>query len=302
MGNENEGKKNWSFDYAYGENVEKEYPGVNISIERVTPDIARKWLEVNVDNRQKKRETIKQALENDEWILNGATIVFSYDGVLRDGQNRLYAIIESGISADSIVVRGVDPKSQITMDSGVKRTVADFLKMLGYKEPDLVGSIGVALYRSDLGGLESSLYVGSTYQTTTLGTVSFIEEINDTRIEPIRRQSANMARRHKCLRSGTVAPLLDKFRQTGDENMNEFVEQFCGRRQRCQPIQLLVDRFNAIDGDKTADIKKTTAAALIIKAWNAYMQGEEIKQLKFTRGGARPEAFPKIYGLDYQDE
>ena len=44
----------------------------------------------------------------------------------------------------------------------------------------------------------------------------------------------------------------------------------------------------------------TVMAALIIKAWNFYEQGEKPKLLKFTAGGASPEAFPQVYN-PYKD-
>ena len=41
------------------------------------------------------------------WVLNGETVCFDANGALMDGHHRLLAIIESGITIEVLVVRGV---------------------------------------------------------------------------------------------------------------------------------------------------------------------------------------------------
>jgi hypothetical protein len=38
---------------------------------------------------------------------------------------------------------------------------------------------------------------------------------------------------------------------------------------------------------------QTYRLAVIIKAWNAYRDGREVKSLRWTQGGANPEPFPE---------
>lgn len=122
------------FDYTFGEYVADRYPGVTVSIERITPSVAQSMLGANTHNRNANRfEAISKALKNGEWSLNGASIVFSDDGVLLDGQHRLMACVKTGIAFDTIVVRGIGQRQQMTMDVGTKRKVADFLKLDGYR-------------------------------------------------------------------------------------------------------------------------------------------------------------------------
>ena len=73
------------FKYTYGDDVSDIYPNVTISIERIYPDVAKRMLRANVNNRSMKRESIAKAITNEEWVLNGATVVFSDTGVLLDG-------------------------------------------------------------------------------------------------------------------------------------------------------------------------------------------------------------------------
>lgn len=292
--------ENKKFEYVYGYNIESEYPRVKMTIERITPEVATKMLKANIENRSKKREPIAHAIKNDEWILNGETIVFSWDGVLRDGQNRLIAIVEAGVPADTVVVRGVDPKSQKTMDSGVKRNVADFLKMAGYKNYTKVATIGTALCRADARGLDTfySRSGSGDLQFTTTRYLDYIEKNYATRIEPIVNISINAASQYRCVNVGTLAPLVDAFMQIDIDSANDFMKQISGEKAQCQPVQKLVQRLYETSSNKQTSIAQTTIAAWIIKTWNAYMQGSELPFLRYTRGGAKREQFPQIYGLN----
>lgn len=291
---------NEKFEYVYGYNIENEYPRVKITIERITPEVARKMLETNIENRPKKREPIAHAIKNGEWMLNGETIAFSWDGVLRDGQNRLMAIVEAGLPADTVVVRGVDPESQKTMDSGVKRQVGDFLKMAGYKNYTKVATIGMALCRADARGLDTfySRAGNGDQPFTTTGYLDYIEKNYTSRIEPIVNISMNAASQFRSVRLGTLAPLVDAFMQVDIDSANDFMKQVSGEKTQCQPVQKLVQRLYETGKNKQTSVTQTTIAAWIIKTWNAYMQGDELTFLRYTRGGASKEQFPQIYGLN----
>ena len=289
---------NEKYAYVYGDNVENEYPLVTVSIERITPDVASKMLEANTENRDKKRELISQAIKNGEWMLNGETIVFSYDGVLRDGQNRLMGIVEAGIPADTVVVRGVEPASQKTMDSGVKRYVRDFLKMAGYKRYSRVATIGMALCRVDKYGLESAYYKQANQKFTTTQYLDYIEKNYEERILPIVGIAQSTADAFKCVRLGTLAPLVDAFWRIDPESATDFCKQVYGVNTQCQPVQKLTQRLNDADKNKQTTLAQPTISAWFIKTWNAYMQGYEISFLRYTRGGASKEQFPQIYGIN----
>lgn len=106
------------------------------TIEIVTVAMAKEWLGVNVINRKiKGRHTLRlaSALTKDEFEINGDTIRFNINGELIDGQNRLMAIIESGVPLQCIVVRGLPLTAQSTIDHGVPRSTADSLHMSGIK-------------------------------------------------------------------------------------------------------------------------------------------------------------------------
>lgn len=77
----------------------------------VTPQMAKMWLDLhNTDNfRKPTNSSIDQYAEDmrdGRWQLNGESIVFSDDGVLLNGQNRLYACVRSQANVHINVVVG----------------------------------------------------------------------------------------------------------------------------------------------------------------------------------------------------
>lgn len=285
------------FDYVYGKNVERDYPQITITIEEINKATADAMLETNIENRNAKREPIAKDLENGDWEINGATIVFDKLGILRDGANRLRAISKTGVPAVTIVVRGVESKAQLTMDSNVKRTVNDFLVMRGYAEATTVGAIGAALLRKDKYGIERVFHKANGEEVSTREVVNYIADIYDERIEPIRNEVRQTSRAAK-VGTGVLGVLADEFRKAGGDEWIHFFRQMRLVEPQCQPVQVLTKRLLDDAADLSKKMLPKAKAAIIIKAWNAYMKGAEIGSLKYRNGGANPEDFPKII-LDF---
>ena len=287
-----------SFPYVYGENIENLYPSVRITIERITPETAEEMLLTNIGNRDPKREPLEKAIANDEWELNGATIVFDENGNLTDGQNRLRACVRTGIPIVTIVVRGIRRSAQITMDSGVKRQLNDYLKMNGFKNDTTVGSIGRGLVYMDQFGIDGALQRTAGRDYTTKAFYDFICKNYESRIEPL-LSDVMSARARTGVKSKTLGMLFDTFKKAGDENYEEFVGQLLDRKPACTAVRVLKQKLSLNKDRKNEKAPDIVIAAWFIKAWNAYMLGEEIYQLRFTRGGAHPESFPEVFlGFD----
>lgn len=106
----------------------------NVVIMEITPRVAGEFLKRNTANRANKKKKIAQytqSIVDRKWMLNGEPIIFDSDGVLRNGQNRLMAVVKANKSIWSYVVFGVDPKSFQTMDTGCARTASDALGIEG---------------------------------------------------------------------------------------------------------------------------------------------------------------------------
>lgn len=102
----------------------------------ITPAIADEMLKLNLNNRNirpKHVSMLAAAILRGEWRLNGASIVFDEHGHLLDGQHRLRAVIESGVSIETIIVRGVPRSVMPTIDTGSRRGAADTLTLNNFR-------------------------------------------------------------------------------------------------------------------------------------------------------------------------
>jgi predicted protein tyrosine phosphatase len=120
----------------------------------ITPDVAARLLAVtNTGNRRIKRAKIADYVRDmaaGKWTPESASLKWSWDKVLLDGQNRLLAAVEADVPFGSLVQTGLDPESQSNMDSGAPRTVADVYRLHGLQaDPNNVAAAASLRYRYD---------------------------------------------------------------------------------------------------------------------------------------------------------
>lgn len=105
---------------------------MEMSYELITPEIAANLLETNIANRNISKGTVTAYVNDmisgnwDETV--GVAISIDEDGILRDGQHRLTAIVESGISIRMWVCRNVS--SDGIYDNNRKRSNSDQLMIM----------------------------------------------------------------------------------------------------------------------------------------------------------------------------
>jgi len=104
--------------------------GPQITVEQVTPELARAWLGANVGNRPASSAHVaklERATREGKWKMTGDPIRFSSGGSLLDGQHRLNAILQSGETVPCVVMRGLDESIFDVLDSGKSRQKSDVL-------------------------------------------------------------------------------------------------------------------------------------------------------------------------------
>jgi len=88
--------------------------------------------------RRRRSRAIGEAYARDmvagHWPFTGDAIRFDIDSNLIDGQHRIKAIIESGVTLPFVLVFGLDPKTKHALDMGRKRSAADVLALKGYTQ------------------------------------------------------------------------------------------------------------------------------------------------------------------------
>lgn len=116
----------------------------------VTPALAKSWLHHNNRNRPLRKHVVNMYARDMTaglWLQTGDPIRFAVDGTLVDGQHRLHAIAQSGVSAVLPVLRGVSVEAQRVMDCGAKRKDADQLRISGIAHASARCAWAFAIYK-----------------------------------------------------------------------------------------------------------------------------------------------------------
>lgn len=125
----------------------------------VTPEMAKRWLEKhNHRNRSIRGRNVRllaAEMQRGRFAVNGDPIRFDTNRELLDGQHRLAAVVESGITLkNQLVVCNLDPGVMETIDTGAKRRLSDQLKINGVANAVVVAAaarICVCIEHGDLG-------------------------------------------------------------------------------------------------------------------------------------------------------
>lgn len=129
-----------------------------LEFEVVTPAQAMEWLETcNTQNRPITDNVVRQYardMAEGRWVESTTPIKFDWDGVLLDGQHRLWACAESGREIRFLVARGVDPREREVQDIGRKRSVRDILVIGG----EAAGNLEVAIANRMVEGFRTGFY------------------------------------------------------------------------------------------------------------------------------------------------
>lgn len=96
----------------------------------VTPTLAGQLLNANTGNRRLRKDHVHdlaQRMRRGEWRLSPEAISFDVNGRLIDGQHRLNAIVDSGVTCRMLVVFDAPAESFAVIDQGIRRSIADVL-------------------------------------------------------------------------------------------------------------------------------------------------------------------------------
>ena len=264
----------------------------------IEPDWAARILESNDNNRHynpasKNAQALRSALLNGEWEFNGDAIRIDSNGRLIDGQHRLNAVIQTGIPIDTLLIEGLAPSSQITMDTGKKRTTRDYLTMRGEKNVVILAALIPRALVRDKHGVESGLS-GARYPQSIAEELAYLEQrphLRDVAKETARLKSLDMP-----LSPSLVAYFIDTFRAIEPEDADFFMQRLADSvgLNLGSPILALRTALRKNNEAKHNKANDRFVAALVIKAWNKFRMGEEAHFLTFRVGGANPEKFPEV--------
>ena len=112
----------------------KPSPELVTTLEQITPAVARQYLARNVGNRPSSPTWVEQLAKmiiDGDWKLTHQGIAFNCDGTLKDGQQRLMAVVRAGRAVPMLVTRGLPNESMPIIDIHRRRTDVDALRIMG---------------------------------------------------------------------------------------------------------------------------------------------------------------------------
>lgn len=272
------GKQRRPRSSSYGKETE-------MKLEDITPDVARDYLDKNTNNRPCPKRTVTRlvlALVNGEWEVNGETIKFDRNGTLIDGQTRLMAVIESGVTIRTWVLRGLEPNSFDTIDQGRSRSIAHVLARNGHKYYQELAIAANLVFRMGdgmpdcPGGLRVSVAIELLKAHPEIAkSVALMHDLNIKSVSP----------------AGSAAGFHYLMSRKDPDLAGQFWESIAnGLSGKTNPIRLLRDAMMQNRGVKRS-LSQRYIHAITIKAWNLRRAG---KTCCWLRWNPETQEFPVI--------
>lgn len=262
---------------------------IDMKIEKISPSKAATLLKGNTSNRSIRPGVVKKYardMKSGNWLESGDPIRLNGDGTLLDGQHRLSAIIESGVTQKVVVIRGLKKESMLAMDTGAKRSFADVLRLEGYKNVTAIAASvrWCVCFEDDRRDPKSAGVTHSEMMAWLVANpgidAATVAAIASTNPILVRARTPMAALRYYAAKQHDWD--LFSARLASGTGLEEG-----------DPIHTL-RRFIENSAIATRRPDARVIHAVTVKAWNAYMEGAKIASLRFTVGGAKPEEFPTI--------
>jgi hypothetical protein len=267
--------------------------GPSYQLVDITPQLAKEWLSKNTHNRNIRQRVVNGYAADmvaGNWVEDGQSIKFSSTNVLLDGQHRLTAIAQSGVTVRMLVVSNLPDTTQDTMDTGAKRVLGDVLKLRGEAHSITLAAALLRVYQWKQGYRKNLKSAGDARPTHR----QLLEVLNE---HPELRRSvewADRVRKSARITGSTVALTHWLFNQIDQGDCAFFFARLADGAglMSDDPIYALrraLENFAAAKG-RPDDAYVT---ALVIKGWNAYREGRSVHLLAYRPGGSRPESYPE---------
>lgn len=293
-------------------------PGITFSVEMVTPEMAADWLtRVKMDGEQRVQRSVKPRrveryssdMAQGQWPFTGDPVRFSDDGYFIDGQHRAEAIIDSGEPQPLLVVRGLPFSIMQQLDVGAPRTFISYLQMHGVKSPGDVSALSVMLWHWKTGkfGYRGLPRVAEPHGLNTDPTHAerwALYKRFPTMDQAVIRAREVYGRTNKYnIKRSQLGMLYVLFGEVDPYRRDAFFAELVRDEQPIDiqpgyPITVIRDRWGrqgASAAQQARSLEKWAWVSFMIKAWNAWYDGERIFQL--TPGGSAWHVLPKIRGL-----
>jgi hypothetical protein len=259
----------------------------------VNPKMAGEILAGNTENRNLRPVYVKQlaeAMERGEWVLNGEPVQIAKNGLLLNGQHRLNAVVESGVTVQMVVIRGLAVSTRRTMDMGTRRNLSDVLALHGKMDTTNLAAVLGLLHRHRTG---AKVDFSSRTAPTVPQALQLLEQ------EPGIEEAVTEARRIyriSRMRMTVAAFLLYLFEEVDPGAGGKFFDALCEPRREPEgsAAAVLRSHLDRVRSEPNYQFSTVVLMAMTIKAFNAWREGRSVEVLSYRPSGESPEQFPTI--------
>lgn len=255
---------------------------------KIDPEYARQLLLLNRNNRPMNFDHVRmlaREMAAGHWKFNGDSIKISKGDRLMDGQHRLHAIIQSGVTIECLIVRGLEDDIFDTIDVGRKRTGGDIFAIKGERNTNVLSAALNLVTNYE----ECRMTPRKTYPITVLE-ITLGEH-------PAIRNSVDLStkKKAKLLPQSASAALHYLFSRKDPLMADLFLESIVTGTglKTTDSVYLLRERLISNLSAK-AKLPTHYMMALAIKTWNAERKNRQLRGLSWRGGEDSPEAFPEI--------
>ncbi|MCH8186890.1 MAG: hypothetical protein IH862_12395 [Chloroflexi bacterium] len=269
---------------------------MTFELETIDREKAQEYIAKNVANRPTSQAHVNLLIgrqRRGEWKTNGDTIRFDTNGNLRDGQHRLHMVMLTGIPIEVIVIRGVDPDSFVTMDTGKPRTIIDVLAIKREPNPRFLAGALQWTYRylfdRMVGKIESHDLLISVLEAHEgiHKTVAFYADLNQPIGAPGQRDIA--------------LAMHYLFSKVDRKGADDFIERYVtGLRleEETDPVGRLRGQIISVAANPRISLIPSQYFGLFAMAWNANRLGKKTAKSAFqtpkrTAGRPKIDGFPE---------
>lgn len=259
-----------------------ERPKMTTRFRDITPQLATQWLRndeqagVVVNRTPSIPRVIRYArdMAAGHWLQTGMPIIIDWDGHVRDGLQRLMAIIRSNVTLNMNVVTGVDPAAQIAMDRGRPRSNADDFRIAHKPNATVLAATTNLVLRWEQGKMFTSHWQPTPYE------VWEFEDINDEHLETAVREGTRINRNLPKMTRSVIAAGLFGATALDEKAAKEF---FTGldtgaNLDEDSPILALRNTVNRY-GTKVPKPKQGSQLYQLIKTWNLWRAQKPAKAI-----------------------
>jgi hypothetical protein len=270
----------------------------------ITPAKAKEYLQANIENRNLREKHVSKLVNDiieNRWIEDTAeTIKIAKSGRILDGQHRLHAIVKANKSIYCHVATGLDESVFKVIDTGTVRNATDVFKIEKIKHDKQLPSI-IQFYNSlETGKKRKNVHVNEK-STNAMLLEQYYE--NEVFWQSVARNSFNWYISFaKIVAPSFIGGFYAHFYKLNNEKAYLFINQLAtGLNVEHDVISLLRTKLMQ-DKMSIKKMPQFIKMALVIKAWNIYIQNISIKQLKFQSDfEPYPKAIGSVNELQYED-